>query len=265
MELSYGSPMKIFLDEGESVLCIGDETKVYRWQNGQLRHYPSPTAAASWKADWRDVVAIDCSRLSIGRPIDEKFFIKEGDNIMCHGDHQHVYRYTNGMLRHLPDPQIASSWNEHWRDHVQSVDCSPFEIVKPLFPKPEFFDIPVIAPFRVGRNSYYPDEIDLVVTKNTDAYAPPGQVKLVLSTEEHITWWKGVYCGAIGGWEMLGTVGDRHGPTSAYFTPEILQDAVLCKSQEFGTHKCLYELVLEGIERDLDPEYVYHFRWVSDN
>ena len=263
--LAYGSPMKMFLNEGDSVVCLdGDMDMVFRWTKGKLRHYPDTTAASSWDPNWRDTTAIDCSTLTHGHAMIEKFFLEEGDNVMCHGDEYRVYRWMNGQLRHFPNPSVANSWDENWRPHIQRIDCSPYEIVQAMSDKPDIVVDNLRALFKIGRNTFGRDAIDLIVQENTDPYQNEGQVKISLSTQRDITWGKGIFCGAVGGWEMLGTVGDRHGPMTGYFKQHVLDDAFLCKVED-GYHKCVYGVTVEGVGKELDPKFEYHFRWVKDD
>ena len=62
-DLNVGSPMAIkSIPEGKAVRCSNDnDGKVYRWVEGELRHYRNGTVAKSWDENWRDdIIDLDC-------------------------------------------------------------------------------------------------------------------------------------------------------------------------------------------------------------
>lgn len=58
-----------FANEGQAIKCTNDKNKVYRYTNGQLRHYPSPQIASSWDKNWDKFVVKDCRGVTIGAPM----------------------------------------------------------------------------------------------------------------------------------------------------------------------------------------------------
>ncbi|DAZ97733.1 TPA: hypothetical protein N0F65_009013 [Lagenidium giganteum] len=110
------------LAEGQSIMCEGDDSRVYRYVGGDYCYYPSIAIANSWDPDWKRFVVTDCSRLSEGTVLD-KYLPLDGDAIKCHADDAAVYRFESDELRLYPTPEIAWSWDAHWnRFHL--LDCS---------------------------------------------------------------------------------------------------------------------------------------------
>jgi hypothetical protein len=59
--------------EGYSVRCLEEPTKVYRWHEGELHHYPTGMIASSWDEDWREaLVEMDCFNIPKGEPMSDK-------------------------------------------------------------------------------------------------------------------------------------------------------------------------------------------------
>jgi len=61
------------LTEGDSVRCENDKSKVYRYTEDQLRHYPDPETATLWDPNWMNysklLSAVECGKLKIGVPM----------------------------------------------------------------------------------------------------------------------------------------------------------------------------------------------------
>jgi hypothetical protein len=61
------------VSEGYSVRCLQEPSKVYRWHEGELHHYPTGMIASSWDEDWREaLVELDCSSIPKGEPMSDK-------------------------------------------------------------------------------------------------------------------------------------------------------------------------------------------------
>jgi hypothetical protein len=59
--------------EGYSVRCLEEPSKVYRWHEGELHHYPTGMIASSWDEDWRKAfVEMDCFNIPKGEPMSDK-------------------------------------------------------------------------------------------------------------------------------------------------------------------------------------------------
>lgn len=64
--------------EGSSVKCKQDMNtkntgKVYRYTNGQVRHYPNAAIAKSWNPEWnKTITTIDCTPLKVGKSMPPK-------------------------------------------------------------------------------------------------------------------------------------------------------------------------------------------------
>ncbi len=156
-EVSIGSPMEInslyhqTIAEGQSVLCAGDDEKLYRWTGNELRHYPTSTIALSWNDQWRDIKRdVDCSLLIIGEPMNlnpdyDVNHIPVGQSIQCNDGDGKLYRWMGDEdpnLRHYPTTIIALSWNENWKDSIKSIDCGNFTIGEPL----DLFEVAEVGP-----------------------------------------------------------------------------------------------------------------------
>eukprot|EP00624_Nannochloropsis_granulata_P003891 evm.model.NODE_2949_length_6059_cov_81.798149.3 len=58
----------------------------------------------------------------------------EGMSVSCQGDGK-VYRYTEGILRHYPNPVTASAWNPNWGANIRVLspeECSTMTIGVPM-------------------------------------------------------------------------------------------------------------------------------------
>uniref|UniRef100_A0A7S3Q277 Uncharacterized protein n=2 Tax=Chaetoceros debilis TaxID=122233 RepID=A0A7S3Q277_9STRA len=108
--------------EGAGVMCEHDPVEVFRWTDGELRHYIDPRAAASWdNPKWRQhIQLIDCEGMRYGPPIRS-----EGQAILCLGIEDRVFRFNNdGLLHHYVNPHVADNYDRNWRDDVMHLDCS---------------------------------------------------------------------------------------------------------------------------------------------
>ena len=68
------------IHEGATVMCKGDKQQVFRWIDGELRHYLDPGSAAAWdNPKWRKhVMFVNCVGMRLGRSIRT-----EGQAILC--------------------------------------------------------------------------------------------------------------------------------------------------------------------------------------
>ncbi len=127
--LEFGDPMGITefqaeIPEGRTVQCEEDTSKIYRWENGELRHFDSSAIASSWDESWREnLLVVDCSGLPIGTPMELNPVIADGKAVQCEGDHTKIFRYEQGVLYLYPSGVIASSWDETWR-RFRIIDCN---------------------------------------------------------------------------------------------------------------------------------------------
>ena len=107
-------------------MCEGDEQEIYRWTDGELRHYLDPETAAAWdNPKWRKhVIFTNCDGMRYGTPIRT-----EGQAIMCIGIEDKVFRFNNdGLLHHYVNPPVAANYDPNWRDNVLRFDCSHFDL-----------------------------------------------------------------------------------------------------------------------------------------
>eukprot|EP00551_Chaetoceros_affinis_P007092 CAMPEP_0203665818 /NCGR_PEP_ID=MMETSP0090-20130426/2971_1 /ASSEMBLY_ACC=CAM_ASM_001088 /TAXON_ID=426623 /ORGANISM="Chaetoceros affinis, Strain CCMP159" /LENGTH=486 /DNA_ID=CAMNT_0050529507 /DNA_START=56 /DNA_END=1516 /DNA_ORIENTATION=- len=118
------------LVEGDTVYCQDEDAgKIYRWVDGELRHYPMGTIAASWEENWRDlIVYTDCSSLPHGAemPIET---MPEEELIRCMDqDYTKVYKWMEGSLRHVPKGRLAELWSMGWRDTIVDLNCGSLSV-----------------------------------------------------------------------------------------------------------------------------------------
>ncbi len=111
----------------------GVNAAVYRYMGGtELRHYPNSPIATSWDPDWSTTFkTIDCEGLTEGEKM--SYNVEVGDPVQCNandvgsGANAAVYRVeADNVLRHYPDPPIASSWDPDWRTTFKNIDCQGF-------------------------------------------------------------------------------------------------------------------------------------------
>ena len=124
---------------GTSIKCnandvgSGVNAAVYRYMGGtELRHYPNPPIAASWNSEWSaDIKEIDCDGLTEGEKMSYNATV--GDPVQCtandvgSGANAAVYRVeADKVLRHYPNPPIATSWDSDWGTTYKKIDCAGF-------------------------------------------------------------------------------------------------------------------------------------------
>ena len=111
----------------------GVNAAVYRYMGGtELRHYPNPPIATSWDPDWGTTFKkIDCEGLTEGEKMSYK--VEVGDPVQCNandvgsGANAAVYRVeADNVLRHYPNPPIATSWDPDWGTTFKKIDCQGF-------------------------------------------------------------------------------------------------------------------------------------------
>ena len=125
---------------GAAVRCSGNDSAIYRWHHGKLRHYPSGNIANSWDRYWRNPVNIDCDGLSYGDPM-ELFVpttapspppvrnivnLSDGSTVRCSDNTNTAYRWANNRLYQYADATVADSWYEFWRNS-KVVDCTDLQ------------------------------------------------------------------------------------------------------------------------------------------
>jgi len=109
----------------------GVNAAVYRYMGGtELRHYPNPSIASSWDPDWTTFKKIDCEGLTEGEKM--PYNAEVGDPVQCNandvgsGVNAAVYRVeADNVLRHYPNPSIASSWDPAWTT-FKKIDCQGY-------------------------------------------------------------------------------------------------------------------------------------------
>ncbi len=95
----------------------------------ELRHYPNPPIATSWDPDWGTTIKkIDCEGLTEGEKMSYNVIV--GDPVQCtandvgSGANAAVYRVeADNVLRHYPNPPIATSWDSDWGTTFKKIDC----------------------------------------------------------------------------------------------------------------------------------------------
>ena len=108
--------------EGNSYKCSQSSLSVYRYTEGELRHYLGPEIASSWDPNWRtNYSVIACDGIPRGFPM--TYNAVEGNSYKCSTSSSKVYRYTEGELRWYPNPVIASSWDPNWRTNYSVIAC----------------------------------------------------------------------------------------------------------------------------------------------
>ena len=120
----------------------GVNAAVYRYMGGdELRHYPNPPIASSWDPDWGSFKKIDCKGLTEGDKM--PYNVTVDDPVQCNandvgsGLNAAVYRVAEGgVLRHYPNPTIASSWDPDWGSTFKKIDCIGLTRGDPMAMKP---------------------------------------------------------------------------------------------------------------------------------
>ncbi len=155
--LDHGPDMELYnpqtdgveiISEGQSCICVEDPSKIYRYMNGELHHYPTSEIAYSWDPDWREALTIDCNGIPIGWPMDimiptgspvstTEFYsystlhISEGQAVQCDGDTTSLFRWEFGQLREYENVFIANSWDPNYNDYIV-VDCTGLSFGPPM-------------------------------------------------------------------------------------------------------------------------------------
>ena len=137
--LTEGEEMPYNVEVGDPVQCnandvgSGVNSAVYRVEAGKkLRHYPNPPIATSWDPDWGSTYKkIDCDGLTEGEKMSYNTIV--GDPVQCtandvgSGVNAAVYRVeADNVLRHYPNPPIASSWDPDWGTTFKKIDCQGY-------------------------------------------------------------------------------------------------------------------------------------------
>ncbi len=68
----------------------------------------------------------------VRRRLDDIVLPPEGSSVMCDGNPSEVFRWTGTELRHYPSGEIASSWNQNWRDGIVFINCEGLGIGPPM-------------------------------------------------------------------------------------------------------------------------------------
>ena len=123
---------------GTPIMCnandvgSGVNAAVYRYMGGtELRHYPNPPIATSWDPNWNTFKTIDCDGLTEGEEM--RYNVEVGAPVQCNandvgsGVNAAVYRVeADNVLRHYPNPPIASSWDPDWSSTYKKIDCQGY-------------------------------------------------------------------------------------------------------------------------------------------
>ena len=130
-------------DFGDKIVCnsdvIGTQEKFDFIDMGKQRISfwgPKSGTKKLWCSD--EGTRINCSRPVTGTwelfKWSEAATLTEGDSVVCENDKSKVYRYTEGKLRHYPDPETATLWNPNWINYklVSAVECAKFIIGPPM-------------------------------------------------------------------------------------------------------------------------------------
>ncbi|TYZ65656.1 hypothetical protein PybrP1_011620 [[Pythium] brassicae (nom. inval.)] len=152
--LNVGKPMSLKLPpptglpEGQSIKCDPNDVRVYRLTGGQRRLYPNARVAFSWDARWESPETVDCADLQVGNVMQfNQPPVWEGAAVKC-DETPAVYRFTGGVVRLYPNPEIAESWDPHWASSLV-IDCGNLTVGAPMTKKlPSPFGFPEGSPIR---------------------------------------------------------------------------------------------------------------------
>lgn len=124
--INFGSSMTMNrFQEGQSIQCRHDPSKIYRFTNNQLRWYPDPRIAKSWDPfNWTEFITIDCTGMRFGSNMSVQV-IREGETVKCSPTSTQLYRFSGNQLRGYPNPQIAGAWDPYWQC-PKVIDCSRY-------------------------------------------------------------------------------------------------------------------------------------------
>ena len=127
--LAYSKPIQFSstscdLEEGQAISCYPATPKsnIYRYTGGVLVYYPTILIATSWDPTWRRYKTIDCSHLymAVSDMIEAP---NEGQAVICNGEKDKIYSFTDYELRYSPNPDISESNNLNWKEPIE-IDCA---------------------------------------------------------------------------------------------------------------------------------------------
>lgn len=110
-----------------------------------------------------------------------------------------------------------------------------------------------------------PSQEDEIFLERTPGAVDPGFVEIVLRTENHITWWKGIRVWVRDGGEgAIETLNAYHGPAVLRIGVDLLAGGrlELQKAKLLGVHTGMYELDLGAIAGRAGTRFA--FTWVRD-
>ncbi len=134
----YGYVKNIPFTEGQSIRCLEDPTKIYRFtEHGGLRWYPNESIAKSWDpVNWKNPIETSCSdlvRVRIGQPMAAQV-LEQGETVKCAGSSS-IYRFENNQIRYYPTTELASAWDPYW-ECPKTIDCSRYAVGARISVKP---------------------------------------------------------------------------------------------------------------------------------
>mmetsp|Transcript_14742 Transcript_14742/g.18685 ORF Transcript_14742/g.18685 Transcript_14742/m.18685 type:complete len:235 (-) Transcript_14742:183-887(-) len=118
------------IPEGEPVKCLEiSDVTVFRYEGGELRKYPDQFIAMTYNHDYDDEVLTykNCAAMGFTFGPDMELYLAEGRNIICEGREPFIFRWTEGLLRHYPDPMVAASWDSHWEELLR-FNCDKYNL-----------------------------------------------------------------------------------------------------------------------------------------
>ncbi|KAF1319008.1 Nucleoredoxin, partial [Globisporangium splendens] len=158
------------LSEGQAIKCDLSEPEVYRFADGQRRHYPDPEIAASWDPFWDVQKIADCALIPSDPDMPMMLpSVADGQAVLCEPSSSVINRYWNGTVRLYPSPAVAESWDPTWNDPLV-VDCSslstgpdmPLNLPPPTnLPERQAIKCdpnqPEVYRYRSGKRRWYPN------------------------------------------------------------------------------------------------------------
>jgi len=146
------------LVDGQSLKCRSavpgkPANAVFRYNNNQLRYYPTAAIANSWNPTPTTApITVNCSGIPIGPDMPMKPApippapqvqapLVEGQSISCNPaisgkPANSVFRYTNNQLRYYPTSEIANSWNPDQSVAPRIVNCGGLQVGPDMAMKP---------------------------------------------------------------------------------------------------------------------------------
>lgn len=152
--LEFGEPLTTKpgnLFELDTVYCDGDGPipgevgDFYRFENDELRLFPTYAIATTWSSDWyANAKGIDCTGLDLGDEMPSHPPIAEGAPTRCVWETEvtgsykwiTVFRFTKGKLRKYIDADTAWSWDLDWDTTFTTIDCTGLKIGPEMEMKP---------------------------------------------------------------------------------------------------------------------------------